>query len=181
MHSLEQPTHYQSTYVPRPIDHNLCTPLSNPPTIRAPMYHAPEQPTHSQHNLRTRSATNSLKFPQKTQQLHNIGPPPHMSHVDPRANSQKRSKLNSSHQILFVKQRRTAKFPQNIVLHLVTLFPVELRVLPFSELSPKNSKPQIFLKFLQLTQKLAYSRSPIIKGRRTVLFYLSPVICNLHF
>jgi hypothetical protein len=40
---------------------------------------------------------------------------------------------------LFVNQRDFPKFPQNIILHLVTLFSVSLRVYPFSELAPQKS------------------------------------------
>jgi hypothetical protein len=67
-------------------------------------------------------------------------PPPHTLHVDPRIKSQKSYKTNSSQTIPFVKQRETQLSPKNIKPHLVTLFPVCLRVLPFFDRSPKSQK-----------------------------------------
>jgi hypothetical protein len=86
--------------------------------------------------------------------------------VSPRPKTQKPPNLNSPTSILFVIQRKTAEFPQNIFIHLVTLFPVRLRVHPFSEPHSKNpaknsnpipSKKPKFLQSLMV---------PIIKGLR---------------
>jgi hypothetical protein len=53
--------------------------------------------------------------------------------MNPRGLSTKTANLNSPSFILFAIQRKTAKFLQKIKPHLVTQFPVCLRVFPFSE------------------------------------------------
>jgi hypothetical protein len=61
--------------------------------------------------------------------------------MEPRTIPKKTSNLNSLNIILFVKQRKNQNSPKNIVFHLVTQFPVRLRVHPFSEFSPNSQKP----------------------------------------
>jgi hypothetical protein len=51
----------------------------------------------------------------------------------------------------------------------VTLFSVDLRVYPFSELVPKNQKPKNLLNSHSIPYFLALSRRPIIKGLRADL------------
>jgi hypothetical protein len=87
-------------------------------------------------------------------------PPPQCPHVEPRIKTQKNPNLNSPKVILFAIQRKFLKFLQNIFPHLVTLFPVCLRVFPFSEISSKKQKPKSNPNFVQLTVILALSRSP---------------------
>jgi hypothetical protein len=70
------------------------------------------------------------------------GPPPQWLHVELRPEPQKNPNLNSPKEILFVIQRKTAEFPQDKNLQLVTLFLVCLRVLPFWKDSPKKSQPK---------------------------------------
>jgi hypothetical protein len=65
-------------------------------------------------------------------------PPPHKPHVEPPVKNSKITKPNSPNNILFVKQRKSLRFPQKQEPHLVTLIPVCLREHPFFELSPKN-------------------------------------------
>jgi hypothetical protein len=106
------------------------------------------------------------KFPQKRTKWAQVVPPPHQTYVDHRAKHQKTPISNSPKKILFVNQRKTIKFPQNKFLHLVTLFLVDSRELPFSESSfgtliPKNlSNPE------QKAQNSPISHGPIIKGLR---------------
>jgi hypothetical protein len=69
-------------------------------------------------------------------------PPPHIPTPPTAQNPKKRVKSNSPNIILFTIQRKTPKFPQNKKVHLVTLFLVHLRELPFSELGPKIPNPQ---------------------------------------
>jgi hypothetical protein len=102
-------------------------------------------PTTTQLNPQTQPILEfNTKIPQNTQKKHNIGPPPQYLHVSPRPKHQKILISNSPKTILFAKQHRISRFPQNIVIHLATLFPVDLRELPFSEFSSKNPKiPEI--------------------------------------
>jgi hypothetical protein len=76
-----------------------------------------------------KSSSNTQKIPPK----HTLSPPPHHPHADSRPKPKKSLNPNSPKPILFVNQRRTPKFPQNIKPHLVTLFSVVLREHPFSE------------------------------------------------
>jgi hypothetical protein len=69
-------------------------------------------------------------------------PPPQNLHVESRVKPSKIPNPISPNNILFVKQRETVKFPQKLFLHLVTLIPVCLRDLPFSELGPKTQSTQ---------------------------------------
>jgi hypothetical protein len=71
--------------------------------------------------------------------------------------------------ILFVNQRKIPKFPQKKKPQLVTLFLVYLREYPFSEISSKKAKHSNLSNFPPVDQKLANSRSPIIKGPRSDL------------
>jgi hypothetical protein len=84
--------------------------------------------------------------------------------VDLRVKPQKSLNSNSPKRILFVKQREFPKFPQNKTLQLVTQFSVCLRVLPFSELSPKIQLTKNLFKTQSNPQNSAIFRSPIIKG-----------------
>jgi hypothetical protein len=94
--------------------------------------------------------------------------------VDPRANHQKIANSNSPNQILFVIQRKTAKFLQKQFPHLVTQFPVCLRDLPFSELAPKFSNSQILSNSHTKPPISAFSRRPLIMGRRAdLIFYVT--------
>jgi hypothetical protein len=58
--------------------------------------------------------------------------------VESRPQPQKTPILNSPILFSFAIQRKIAKFLQEQELHLVTLFPVEIRVFPFSEPHSKN-------------------------------------------
>jgi hypothetical protein len=105
--------------------------------------------------------TNNL--PNYTKCTH-VVPPPQWAHVEPRPKTQKTLISNSPTNILFAIQRKSLKFPQNNLRHLVTLFLVCLRVFPLFELSPKKSNPPNLSNSLQLTRKPALSHRPIIKG-----------------
>jgi preprotein translocase subunit SecG len=70
---------------------------------------------------------------------------------------------------LFVNQRETPKFLQNIFLQLATLFLVCLRVFPFSKNSPKKSNHSKVPKPHPVDPFFSPSRRPIIKGRRADL------------
>jgi hypothetical protein len=93
-------------------------------------------------------------------------PPPQWFYVDPRSNPSITPISNSPKIFLFVIQRKSLKFPQIKFLHLVTLFPVCLRVLPFSELLLKKFQTLKLPKFHPIPHFLALSRRPIIKGLR---------------
>jgi hypothetical protein len=80
--------------------------------------------------------------------------------VEHRPKPQKSPNLNSPKPILFAIQRKTAEFPQNNFLHLVTLFPVSLRVFPFSKNSSENSNPKNLSNPIQLTAISAHSHRP---------------------
>jgi hypothetical protein len=121
------------------------------------------------------------EIPPKHSKCTQVVPPPHKLHVDPRVKPQKIPILNSPVSILFVNQRETTKFLQNFFLHLVTLFSVRLRVLPFSEVTPQNQITKNLFKVPQLTINSAISHRPLIRDRKLILFYPSPVICNSHF
>jgi hypothetical protein len=84
--------------------------------------------------------------------------------VDLRPNPKKIPNSISPEKILFVKQRKIVKFPQKLFLHLVTLFLVCLRDLPFSELAQKIQSTQKTSNSYPTDLILAYSRRPIIKG-----------------
>jgi hypothetical protein len=89
--------------------------------------------------------------------------------VDPRVNPKKIPNSISSKKILFVKQRKIVKFPQKLFLHLVTLFLVCLRDLPFSELAQKIQSTQKSSNSYPIELILALPRRPIIKGLPTDL------------
>jgi hypothetical protein len=89
--------------------------------------------------------------------------------VDPRVKPKKTPISNSSEIFPFAIQRKTIKFPQNKLIHLVTLFLVDSRELPFSEPGPKIPNP----KNLSIPGHLASNSPnltvPIIKGLRSDL------------
>jgi hypothetical protein len=59
-------------------------------------------------------------------------------------------------------------------MYLVTLFPVCLRVLPFSEVPPQKLNSQNCFKFRPNDHNFSSFRSPIIKGRRPdLIFYVT--------
>jgi hypothetical protein len=88
-------------------------------------------------------------------------PPPHYLYVEPLPQPPKITNLSSPKNILFAKQRDFPRFPQNNKLHLVTLFPVDLRVHPFSELPPKKVKPSKSFKFHPVDHHFSlFSSSP---------------------
>jgi hypothetical protein len=60
--------------------------------------------------------------------------------VEPLPKTKKTPNLNSPKFILFAIQRKNPIFPQNKKHHLVTLFSVYLRDLPFSEMFPQKSQ-----------------------------------------
>jgi hypothetical protein len=110
--------------------------------------------------------------PHKTPKMHtpkflqtNNGPP---SSRAPRRSPSKPSKNQSTPNWpctrSFAIQRGNNNSPKNIILQLVTLFPVYLRAFPLFEHSPKNTIPQNQFKFPPNPQNSAHSHSPIIKG-----------------
>jgi hypothetical protein len=97
--------------------------------------------------------------------------------VAPRPKTPKTPNLNSPSLILFAIQRKKAKFLQNSFVHLVTLFSVYLRVLPFSEVPPQKPNPQKTSQIRPKPRISAHSRRPIIKGLRPdLIFYRDPFI-----
>jgi hypothetical protein len=121
------------------------------------------------------------KFLQDTKETL-VVPPPQWTHVDLRPKPQKTSNSNSPNIILFVNQREIAKFPQYKKLQLVTLFLVCLRLHPFFELSPKNSNLSKVFKFPPNDPFFSpLSPSQLLRDHTLILFYSSPVYCNLHF
>jgi hypothetical protein len=118
-----------------------------------PRHPNPKQLTHTQAQLITYTfpqiySINTINSP-KVHTNCTKSPPSSPTHVDPRPKTKKRVNWNSSNPILFVNQRDFPEFPQNIKPHLVTLFSVYLRVLPFSEIPPKPKSPQIIQKLFQ--------------------------------
>jgi hypothetical protein len=95
--------------------------------------------------------------------------------VEHRAKTQKSPFLNSPKNILFAKQREFPKFLQNNFLHLVTLFSVDLRVLPFSEpllkIPTKNSNSNPG----QNPSIPPILAVPLLRDPELILFYTSPV------
>jgi hypothetical protein len=83
----------------------------------------------------------ALKIPSNRQKSNTSVPPPQYPYVEPRTKPQKSPTSNSPIKFLFVNQREPFKFPHYKVFHLVTLFSVCLRLLPFFELSPKKTNP----------------------------------------
>jgi hypothetical protein len=116
------------------------------------------------------------RVPQYSPNCTTMSPPPQWAHVDLRTKTKKTTNLNSPKFILFAIQRKNAKFPQNIFLHLVTQFPVVLRVFPFSEISPKKPILQKLSNSLSIDPILShFSWVPFIKGRRAdLIFYRHP-------
>jgi hypothetical protein len=171
-YALEQPTHSLSTTPAHPWTQPITYLLEHNPCNYAPWT------THPllEHNLRTRSASITFRFPPKHTNRTPLVPPPQYTYVDPRAKSKKRVNPNSPNNILFVIQRKISKFPQNIVLHLVTLFSVCLRVLPFFEHSPKKFQTSNLFK-PRSTDPIIGSFSPsLIRGPRPVLIIGSGVL-----
>jgi hypothetical protein len=85
---------------------------------------------HKTHQVDTNNSPMSTR-------KHTVVPPPQRLHVEPMGKPLKIPNSNSPLLILFAIQRETVKFPQNSLFHLVTQFPVYLRVLPFSDFPPK--------------------------------------------
>jgi hypothetical protein len=109
-----------------------------------------------------------LNSPQ-THKLAQVVPPPQQPHVEPRVKPKKTPKSDSPNSILFVNQRRILKFPQNTNVQLVTLFPVDLRVLPFSEFPLKKSKPQNLFNSYPFDPNLSLFSRSLIRGPPTDL------------
>jgi hypothetical protein len=108
---------------------------------------------------------------------HTVVPPPQCTYVEPRPNFKKSLNLNSPQKILFAIQRKTAEFPQNIFLHLVTLFSVCSRLLPFSELlfqkfqTPRSFQPLSSWPLFQLILVVL-----LLRDHSLILFYPLPVL-----
>jgi hypothetical protein len=83
-----------------------------------------------------------------------------MPHVTTRPKLEKSPNQNSPTTILFVDQRETLEFPQNISLYLATLFSVEIRAYPFSEPFPQNPKTQKGSNSHSMTLISAHSHRP---------------------
>jgi hypothetical protein len=110
-----------------------------------------------------------------------MGPPSSRSTPTTAQDSQNQPNPNSPNLISFVIQRRILKFPQNIFVHLVTLFPVSLRLLPFFERSskPQNLNPQ----FKFDSKPLHFSSFSWSLNNRTAhwsYFIRHPFFCNLY-
>jgi hypothetical protein len=84
--------------------------------------------------------------------------------VESRPQPQKNPILNSPTLFSFAIQRKIAKFLQEQKLHLVTLFPVEIRVLPFSEPHSKNPEKKTSPTPPKRPQFPHFLMVPFIKG-----------------
>jgi hypothetical protein len=76
---------------------------------------------------------------------------------------------NSPKPILFTNQRKTSNSPKNIKLHLVTLFPVCLRLYPFSEFSSKTHNLSKSFQSQPIPLKLSPFSPSLIRGQRSDL------------
>jgi hypothetical protein len=141
------------------------SPLINGLVKQPTLYTIPPQVT-----LHPPQPSTQTQIPQNTQSETLIVPPPQWHYVEPRPKPQKTLNINSPKYILFVKQRKNPKFLQNIKPHLVTLFSVRLRVLPFSDHLPKTQNSQNCSNYPQSTAILAHSRRPILRDHGLILF-----------
>jgi hypothetical protein len=134
-----------------PVLYNIDTQLPNSsphaPEIAVPLYVLRGRSTYSLHKTPNPPTNRHIDTRPKTLGVTQTVPPPPPAHMELRPIHQKSHKTNSFQPILFADQRENLISPKNIFVHLVTQFPVWLRVFPFSDDSPKSPNSKISIQF----------------------------------